>query len=341
MQDLAQGVQGRGQDINQAFGNLGPLAENGNTLLSVLLSQQGAVQRLVRNTGEVFTALSERDGQLTSLIRNANSVFQTTANRNAELQQTFIALPTFEREGQLTLDRVTRFALNTNPLITQLRPAARELSPTLVDLAALAPDLRGFFKDLNPLITASRRGLPALTQILDDARPLLGQFDPFLRQVRPILQGLTLYEKELTAFFANTVAATQATEPRPDGSGVIHYLRTSNPVNPENLAVYNKRLPSNRPNPYIFPGAFNNLPHGMAVYENRQCSAANVAPTPVAGAPLISPQLLGLVDQFALGNSGSGAVPAPPCVKQPPFPSIGRISETTQYPHVWSAGPPP
>src|SRR5207244_2118795 len=96
MQDLAQGTQGRGQDLNDAFGNLAPLATNANTLVRILLSQQAVVQRLVSNTGEVFTALSERNGQLTSLIRNGDTVFQTTANRNAELQQAFVALPTFE-----------------------------------------------------------------------------------------------------------------------------------------------------------------------------------------------------------------------------------------------------
>ena len=119
--------------------------------MSILLSQQSAVQKLVANTGEVFTALSERDGQLSPLITNANQVFQTTANRNAELQQTFIALPTFEHESQLTLRALTAFALNTNPLVTTLRPAARQLSPLLIDTARLAPFLKTFFVQLNPL----------------------------------------------------------------------------------------------------------------------------------------------------------------------------------------------
>src|SRR5439155_11567686 len=112
---------------------------------------------------------------------------QTTAARNADLQRTFQILPVFLNEARATTDRVTRFALNANPLITQLRPAARELSPTLIQLHALAPDLRGLFKDLGPLITVSRKGLPALEHVLDDAKPLLGQLDPFLSNVNPIL----------------------------------------------------------------------------------------------------------------------------------------------------------
>ena len=73
-----------------------------------------------------------------------------------------------------------------------------------------------------------------------------------LRQINPILDGLGNYKSELIAFFANTAAATQAyTIPRP---GVqLHYLRTMNPVNPENFAVYPIRIGTNRPEPVQLP----------------------------------------------------------------------------------------
>ena len=93
--------------------------------------------------------------------------------------------------------------------------------------------------------------------MLEDLRPLLGQVDPALRQLNPILDYLGLYKRELTAFFANTVAATQATTV--SDKGPLHYLRTTNPLNPENLAVYPTRLPTNRPNPYTLPGHFDQL----------------------------------------------------------------------------------
>jgi virulence factor Mce-like protein len=339
MQGLAEGANGRGQDINDAFGQLEPLTANGTRLLSVLDTQRAAVQRLVSNTGEVFTALSERDGQLRSLITNANAVFQTTAQRNGQLQQAFTALPTFERESSITLDRLARFARATDPLVTQLRPAARELSPTLVDLGATAPDFKGLMRDLNPLITASRRGLPALQRFLDDLRPLLGQFDPFLRQLEPILDGLGHYKPELTAFFANVVAATQGS--LTSNAGPVHYLRTTNPVNPEALAVYPQRLGTNRPNPYQFPGAFANLSKGLPVYDARSCG---VLPTPVVASnpALIPPSLETLISQYLYGQAGNpGPVVAPPCVKQGKYPALGAVQELTDYLHVRALAPPP
>ena len=328
MQQQAAGIHGRGRDINDALGNLAPFAQDTSQLLRILNSQEGAVRRLVSNTGEVFNALSERHGQLGSLITNSNLVFEATASRDQELEATFKALPTFEKESQVTVRRLTAFAKNTNPLVTQLRPAARQLSPTLKQLSLLAPDLNALFHNIDPLVDASKKGLPATERFLDELHPLLADFDPFLRQVNPILLGLGNYKAELTAFFANTVAATQAyTIPKP---GVqLHYLRTMNPVNPENFAVYPHRVGTNRPNPYAFPRNFDNLPQGMAQYETRHCG--NGTPTivnPLTG--LLPQELQDNIQKYAFGPVGQ-QVPAPPCKQQGPFPFQG---ESHQFPHV-------
>jgi phospholipid/cholesterol/gamma-HCH transport system substrate-binding protein len=332
MQEQARGIGGYGRDLNDALGNLGPFAEDAAQLVDILNTQEGAVRNLVSNTGVVFEALTERDGQLRSLIENSNRVFAATASRDAELKQAFIALPTFERESDLTLQRLAEFAQDTNPLITQLRPAARELSPTLQDLGALSPDLEALFRELNPLINASRTGFPALERVLRDARPLIGQLDPAMRQLGPIFDFLALYKPELTAFFANTVAGTQAK----DTSG-IHYLRTTNPLNAENLAVYPRRIGTNRPNPYAKPGNFGQLRSGLPVFENRHCGAGVPTVTNVPAAPLppiignlVPADLLNRINQFAFaGDPGGG--PAPPCRLQGRYDFGGEV---TQYPHV-------
>ena len=336
MQEQAKGIGDYGRDVNDALGNLAPFAEDTATLVDILNRQEGAVTGLVSNTGVVFEALTERGGQLRSLIENANRVFDTTAQRDEELKQTFLALPTFERESAVTFDRLAEFARDTDPLVTQLRPAARQLSPTLRDLGALSPDLEALFRELNPLITASRTGFPAAERVLEDARPLIAQLDPAMRQLTPLLDFVGLYKPELTAFFANTAAATQAK----DSSGV-HYLRTTNPLNPENLAVYPRRLGGNRPNAYAKPGNFNQLRRGMPVFEDRHCSSGvptitNVpAPSPVPlpipiPTDLIPAALLDQIIQFGFAGR-PGSQTAVPCRPQGPYTFGG---ETTQYPHV-------
>jgi ABC-type transporter Mla subunit MlaD len=356
MQAQAQGIDGYGQDINDALGNLGPFAEDTATLVDILNRQEGAVTRLISNTGVVFGALTERQGQLRSLIRNSNEVFATTASRDEQLKEAFVALPTFEDESRLTVRRLAEFATDTDPLVDQLRPAARELSPTLIDLGKLAPDLKQLFIELNPLIDASKAGFPAAQRVLQDLRPLLAQIDPAANQVVPILDFIGLYKRELNSFFANVTAATQARST----STRVHYLRTTNPFNPENLAVYPRRLGTNRPNPYVKPGAFANLRNGLEVFEDRHCGRAvpglanttdavtQLVPTLPAlpGLPVPTPidlptteemqalvpdELLDRINQFAFANAPAGTVPAPPCRKQAPYTYGG---ETTQYPHV-------
>jgi phospholipid/cholesterol/gamma-HCH transport system substrate-binding protein len=330
MQQLALATQGRGQDISDALGNLGPFAEDTTTLLRILNTQQSDVRGVVRNTGEVFEALSERDGQLRSLIDSSNRVFETTAARNQELEGAFRALPTFERESRTTIARLTRFANTTNPLVTQLRPAARQLSPTLQQVSALAPDLKALFRDLDPLISASKAGLPALQRFLDELHPLLANFDPPLRQLNPPLQMLGGYKDEIGAFFANSAAATQATSL--EGSRRVHYLRTTNPTNPENLAVYPRRVASNRNVPYQFPSAFSNLANGLPSYETRQCATGPRPTLSTAPSPDIPLALAQNVQTYFFGTTGvNGEVAAPPCKQQPPFSFGGTVS---QYPHV-------
>ena len=332
MQTLAQGVRGRGMDISDALGNLGPFARDADTLAMVLNAQAPEVQRLVSNTGDVFNALSERDHQLSSLITSSNTVFATTAARNTQIADTFRILPTFEQEARKTVDRLAAFSVNTNPLVTQLRPAARQLSPTLISLQRLAPDLKGLFRDLDPLIVASRQGLPAVTNFLDELHPLLGQLDSPLRQLNPILAFVGEYKQELNAFFSNTVAATEATD-LPSGSKTpVHYLRTTNPQNPENLAAnYPFRIGSNRPNPYEMPGAFAGLAQGLPQYETRQCGRGT--PTVAQGLTnLIPDQLRQQILQFGFNNGGP--IPAPPCKQQGPFHEGGVV---TQYPHIAAA----
>ena len=100
MQTQAEAIDGHGRDLNDALGNLGPFAEDAAELVDILNRQEPAVPRLISNTGVVFEALTERDGQLRDLIENSNTRVPTTAARDRELQETFVALPTFERESR-------------------------------------------------------------------------------------------------------------------------------------------------------------------------------------------------------------------------------------------------
>jgi phospholipid/cholesterol/gamma-HCH transport system substrate-binding protein len=191
------------------------------------------------------------------------------------------------------------------------------------------------FRQLPALIDASKTGFPAAQQTLEDARPLIAQLDPATRQITPILQFLGLYKPELTAFFANTVGTTQASQTQ--AGKKVHYLRTTNPLNAENLAVYPRRIGTNRPNAYAKPGNFRQLRQGMPVFENRHCangvpSITNVPATPLPPilGDLIPDELLNNIVTYAFAGTQRGGA-AVPCRPQGPYNFGGEI---TQYPHV-------
>jgi phospholipid/cholesterol/gamma-HCH transport system substrate-binding protein len=315
-------VSRQGKELNNALASLEPFADDVEDVLEVLDEQSADTRGLVRDTGVVFEALTERQGQLRQLISSSNRVFSTTAQRNRELAEAFVVLPTFLDETRATTRRITRFARSANPLITQLRPAARALSPTLRGLNALAPDLRRFLVQLGPLNRVARRGLPATERFLDELEPLLGRLDPFLADLNPILSWVGLYKRELAAFFANDTAATQAGSP--GSGGLLHYLRVSNPLNPEVLAAYPHRLTTNKSNPYVEPGGYGKLPTGLEVFGSYLCTS-NPLPTL---SPDIPENLRTLVQNFVFTEDPGG----PACKEQAP---LGRfVGQPGRYPQL-------
>ena len=249
------------EPLNDALAQLTPFAEDTDEVLQVLRQQSDATHRFVRDTGVRLRRAHRAQGPAARPDPELEpDLGGDREPRRGSFADTFRVFPTFLREGRATTERLTRFANNTNPLIDQLRPAAREISPTLQDLDKLAPDLKGVFTNLEPLVRVSKKGLPATGQVLDNTRPLLARLDPWLRNLTPIIDYLGLYRREIVAFFANDAAATQATEGSfNDPSKFIHYLRTASPVNPEMMTGWPFRLSTNRSNPYTAPGGYDKL----------------------------------------------------------------------------------
>jgi phospholipid/cholesterol/gamma-HCH transport system substrate-binding protein len=346
MQDGATAVRGRAADLNAAVGLLDPFSAQGAQLLRTLDRERLAVQGLVRDGGEVFEALSERQA-LRGLIENTETVFSTTAARNAELADLFRVLPTFLRESRLTLDRLQRFAGDTDPLITQLRPVARELSPTLIELEKLAPTLETFFDGLLPVTRSAKSGFTALRSLLDDElTPLLTRISPFGKQLVPVLEVLQSYKREVTAFVANAAAATNAFVNPPEADGKrVRYLRTTSPLSPEVFAGYPERLGINRTNPYTKPGGYENLSSGLESFQTNHCGGGGAtAILDLDDGGAFPGNLLSRLYQYGFADApvgpgnevSSDGVPAPPCVKQAPYDPVGGSgSGQSDYLHVF------
>jgi virulence factor Mce-like protein len=323
-QDLGKGIEGHGADFSDFLGVLPQFADNTNKVLQVLNSQERAVQEGIKNTGVVFDALTERDGQLRDWITTSNHLLETTAQRDQELRAIWRAFPEFITQSQLALKDLEKYAINTDPLLRDLKPVGTQLSSLLVNLDKLAPDFNRFFIGLNRLIPASVKGLPAQSKFLDQTRDVLAQLDPFLRNFNPFFRFLGQYRREIAAMLATDTAVTQATDQI--GQDRFHYLRLTSPVNPEALATYPRPQDWWRGNPYYKPGTYDQLRGGLPVFDGTKCGPTGFPTIP--SSPFLAEEFRNRIVQYVLNN---GNTVAPPCRQQTPYTEGGQ---TSSYPHV-------
>jgi virulence factor Mce-like protein len=298
---LAASVQGKGQTLNDALGNLAPFSDQTTQMLQVLDTQRSAVRKLVRDTGVVFGSLAERQGDLSGLVRSGDRVLATTARRNSDLAEIVRILPTTMMELRPTLVQVEGLSRDAGPVVRALRPAARDLGPSLTDASALAPDLRALFGDLDRTYTAAKTALPATTSIVKALHPVVQILVPTLQEALPVVQYLGLYKEDVVAQVVNLGAAIQGAAPAAGGGPPIHYLRALVPFTSEGLVAWDKREGTNRHNPYFLPRALDKLAQGLESFDCQN-----------TGNP----------------SAGEGA---PQCKVQKPLHFQGR---STAYPHV-------
>ncbi|HEY2216347.1 MAG TPA: hypothetical protein VGH21_02560, partial [Solirubrobacteraceae bacterium] len=338
-QSLAEGINGRGEQLNAGFSQIDPFVQHANTLVGILASQEGAVRALVKNTGVVFNALGSRDHQLEGLIVNGEHTFHALSEGSQAFAAAFRALPEFEKSSKTALKELDRFATDASPFLDEFRPVERKLSSVLNAAKPFAPQFDSFLTSLGPLTAAARKGLPDVGKTLDFTATQLEAIRPVLHNLDPFLQYLGEYVPELQSFFANFTAATQAhgNNTNTPGGPQQHYLRSMQVLSPESLSVYAQRVGTDRSNPYFKPGAFRALGNGgLQVFNNSNCSN----PVPSVSGPsnaTISQSLIEEIIQFKVANAPEtpNAIAAPGCNQQSPFTFNGQ---TGQFPHVVYGG---
>jgi phospholipid/cholesterol/gamma-HCH transport system substrate-binding protein len=342
MQNSALAVNGRGLDLNDAFGNLGPFASDASDVLGTLRRQEQSLRTLVHDTGDVFAALTDHDQALAGAVVGANRTFGALASQSRALSDTFKILPTFENESRLTLDRLKPFAEDARPVFHDLRPVARDLSPTLHDVRRLAPYARKLFKNFDPLIKASSTGLPSLRNFVHELRPVMDGLDPFLANFNPLLRWLDYQAPVVGDFLSNPSSSTADFLPAQAGQNApLHLSRQMTIFTAESASIYQKRLATNRGNGYLQPFAIGSFyPSTQAeIFPSHDCNNT-FGGQPVTHNPPSSPpqeesgqfpfsSVINPTNPNQVGPNFPGGTPASPgpsayaaCTVGPNFPSI-------------------
>lgn len=253
----AEALRGRGLDLNDGLGNLGPFLADAEEIVATARAERPALRGVVRDAGTVLEALAADDRELAGAVRGANETFAGLADANEPLAQTLRILPTFEREADLTLERLDRLGARARPVVRKLLPVASDVSPTLRSVRRLAPDLESLLRELGPLIVASRDGLPALDRTLHGLGPVFDALDPALAEANPIVRFLSAYRERVATWFSNPQLGLAGALPeRPGQPAPQHYLRAMAMSNQETLGVHPVRLNTNRGNAYLRPNGY-------------------------------------------------------------------------------------
>jgi virulence factor Mce-like protein len=322
VKELATAIdKGRGEDLNDALGNLPEFVATGDDVLRVLDEEHPVLSRLVRNGGRALGAVNERRGQLRELIVNADDFFGALNSRNDALADTVFVLPTFLDETRATMARLQTFSAKAAPLMRDLQPVATDLRPTLRDVGRLAPDLKGLFKGLDPVIGESPRTLPAAARFLSGAEPLFEGLHAYLPELNPILSFANYSQAQLADFFMNSTGSIGATLPPISAEeGPRHYLRQYGAINTRGLGLTHERPEWERANSY--PAAnYLSRSRGLGIVEAFDCKpAGGPQPEQKEGLPPCFVAPGSLYDGLQYPNIGHGQAP----IKDPPGPNDGR-----------------
>jgi phospholipid/cholesterol/gamma-HCH transport system substrate-binding protein len=274
VRELARAIRlGRGEDLNDAIGNLPGFVASGEDVLRVLDQEEPALRALVRNSGRALAAVNERRGQFRELIVNANDFFGALDSRNEALAEAIFILPVFLDESRATLRRLREFAVDTRPLVRDLQPVADDLHPTLRDVGRLAPDLRALFRNLDPLIDESERNLPAAAEFIGGAEPVFEGLHTYLPELNPILSFANFYQQQLSDFITNGGGSLSATLPPFPGEGPRHYLRQMGVINSRGLGIARTRPVYERGNAYPAPNYLTRA-KALGIPESFDCKPA-------------------------------------------------------------------
>jgi phospholipid/cholesterol/gamma-HCH transport system substrate-binding protein len=201
------------------------------------------------------------------------------------------------------------------------------MGPAFAALDKLAPQFDGFFGQLEQVVDASKKGLPAFNRILGGFPPVLEAFEPFLRNINPMVEHISKSKGEVTGFLANTVGATEAFDigaetDAANGSlagtdSSVRYLRLAQVLSPESLSYYPRPLGTSRMNPYGAPGGLvDDLKAGGSIFGTGPCPVGNVAiPTTADPATLTD-----LIQPFVFRAADRNTVAAPACKVQGLYP---------------------
>lgn len=175
---LGIGTAGRGTDLNAILQRANPSLTQAQRALAIIGAQNHELGQAVGQTNQILAALAQRSTSVREFVDRTAAVSRTTAAHQASLGTAVMRLPATLAAVRRGLTSLNQVALNSSPLLTDLRDSAPGLEG-LID--RVGPFARTAMPALRSVARAAARGraaIPVLRPVVTDLKRLAGQATP-------------------------------------------------------------------------------------------------------------------------------------------------------------------
>lgn len=178
LRDLGGGVDGRGDELRQAFVEVTPFLRVAGDLSRQLAVRARNTRSLVSDTATLTNALGDRDAQLRRVVEAGGATLNTLAAGSKDLNATLLALPP-------TLRRLDASFAAVRGVLGDVDGAVRAVQPVADELPTSLPAVRRLADHADPAVRALERPVEALKPLVRDLRPLASDLSVSLAALRP------------------------------------------------------------------------------------------------------------------------------------------------------------
>jgi phospholipid/cholesterol/gamma-HCH transport system substrate-binding protein len=152
-----KGLEGRGRDLGELLGSLGPLNRDLARLNSKVAERKENLARLIHNLNLLTREVGQSEEDLAQLVDSSNAALGAIASQDTDVQEAVRLLGPTLAEARRTLGQVADFAAVLGPAFNDLRPFARNLDEMNASVVQLAENATPVVQnEIRPFVRKAR-----------------------------------------------------------------------------------------------------------------------------------------------------------------------------------------
>ncbi len=182
-----RGLDGRGRDLGELLGSLGPINRDLAKLNSKVAERKENLRHLITSFNRLTFTVGKAENDLTELVTTSNASLGAIAEQDLNVQRAVSLLPGTLSQARQTLAALTPFANELGPTFNNLRPFARALPELNASTERFATNVTPVIEnEIRPFVRAARGPVPDLNV----AAKRIEETSPKLRGVLENLNNL-------------------------------------------------------------------------------------------------------------------------------------------------------